>query len=149
MTTSLPLHARARTVLRLPRPLRAEIERAARHHHPAECCGLLLGRQDGALIEVELVRPARNRVTERARDRYELDPDDHFAAEEEARARGLDVVGVWHSHPDHPARPSETDRKQAWEGWSYVIVSITASGARDLRSWRLVDDRFVEEEMLP
>ena len=127
--------------------MRAQIELSARRHHPAESCGLLLGRSIGARVEVELERPARNLLAGVACDRYELDPTDQLAAEDEARARGLEVVGVWHSHPDLPAMPSELDRARAWEGWSYVIVSITAAGARELRSWRLVSGNFVEEEL--
>jgi proteasome lid subunit RPN8/RPN11 len=94
-----------------------------------------------------LVREARNLDTARARDRFDLDPADHLAAEELARAVGLEVVGVWHSHPDHPAVPSEADRAQAWRGWSYPIVSVTAGRARELRSWRLAGQGFVEEEL--
>jgi proteasome lid subunit RPN8/RPN11 len=61
----------------------------------------------------------------------------------------LEVVGVWHSHPDHPARPSETDRNGAWEGWSYLILSVTAEGVPDLRSWRLRGEHFEEEDVRP
>ena len=75
----------------------------------------------------------------------EVDPRDHMAAEHEARALGLTVVGVWHSHPDHPAEPSETDRASAWEGWSYLIARVTAGGVEHIRSWRLAGERFVEE----
>jgi len=149
MTAFVPERPRPRNAVRLSRPLRAEIERSACRAYPAEGCGLLLGRQDGALIEIEFARTARNLNTARARDRYELDPADHLAAEAEARTRGMEIVGVWHSHPDHPARPSETDRAQAWENWSYVIVSVGREGAGELRSWRLVDGLFVEEGVLP
>ena len=70
-----------------------------------------------------------------------------FAVEEDARTRGLDVLGVWHTHPDHPAHPSETDRAAAWEGWSYVIASVERGEVADVRSWRLDGDSFVEEEI--
>src|SRR5262249_26919055 len=100
--------------LRLPREERAQIQRWAAGGYPNEACGLLLGRPGAARTDVELATHARNLAVERARDRYELDPFDQLAAENDARARGLEVVGVWHSHPDHPARPSETDRQRAW-----------------------------------
>jgi len=58
-------------------------------------------------------------------------------------------VGIWHSHPDHPARPSETDRAAAWEGWSYLIASVTDAGLSELRSWRLSGERFLEEPVEP
>lgn len=96
-----------------------------------------------------LVREARNLDTARARDRYELDPADHLAAEELARSAGLDVIGIWHSHPDHPAVPSESDQAQAWHGWSYLIVSVAAGTVRELRSWRLAGPSFEEEELRP
>ncbi len=128
---------------------RAELEAWVAAGYPHETCGLLIGRRRGERTEVERVEQARNRNTERARDRYDLDPDDQLAADLRAREDGLEIVGIWHSHPDHPARPSETDRSKAWEGWSYVIVAVTADGVADLRSWRLSassdPSRFVEE----
>lgn len=86
---------------------------------------------------------------ERPHDRYDLDPAGFLAADREARSAGLEIVGIWHSHPDHPARPSATDLAGAWEGWSYVIVAVTADGAGELRSWRLEDGRFAEEPLDP
>ncbi len=65
-----------------------------------------------------------------------------------AEGRGrLEVVGIWHSHPDHPAEPSATDRAGAWEGWSYVIASVSSEGIPSVRSWRLCGARFLEEGM--
>jgi len=144
-----PIGSTIKTALRLPRPLRAQLEHWAIAAHPHESCGLLLGRREGALIEAVHVRRGRNLNVSRAGDRYELDPADHLAVQEEAHARGLDVVGVWHSHPDHAARPSETDRAQAWNEWSYVIVSVSRDAVCELRSWRLHESHFIEEEVLP
>lgn len=93
--------------------------------------------------------PARNLVTTGAGHRYEIDPVDHLAAETRARASALEVIGVWHSHPDRPAVPSESDRAAAWSGWSYLIVPVTAEGAGAPRAWRLVGARFREEALLP
>jgi proteasome lid subunit RPN8/RPN11 len=76
-----------------------------------------------------------------------VDPADHLAAWKAAEAEGLDVVGAWHSHPDQPAVPSATDRAEASAGLSYLIVAVSASGAGELRSWRLVDDAFEEEPL--
>ena len=92
---------------------------------------------------------ARNLNTERAEDRYEMDPLDLLRADEMARARRLDIVGVWHTHPDHPARPSATDRAQAWDGWSYLILEVGAGGVQAMRSWRLEGAEFVEEAVAP
>jgi proteasome lid subunit RPN8/RPN11 len=137
------------TSLYLPDYARAQLEEMARAGYPLETCGLLLGltRQDGS--EVKRVAQARNLNQERAHDRYELDPLDFLQIDERARAEGFEIVGVWHSHPDHPAQPSETDRAGAWEGWSYVIVSVTGDGIAELRCWRLNSEQFVEESIEP
>ncbi len=134
-------------VLRLPAEGRRRLVRWASAGYPGETCGCLLGSRDGADVHVQHMRLGRNLNTERARDRYELDPRDLLRAEDEARARGLDVVGIWHSHPDHPAEPSETDRAGAWEAWSYVIASVSSEGVSSVRSWRLRGAHFLEEEI--
>lgn len=131
--------------VKLPQEARQRLEHLARTGYPNESCGLLLGHVAIAAIVVERVFPGRNLNTERAHDRYELDPNDFIAADLEARAAKLEIVGVWHSHPDHPARPSETDRAAAWQGWSYLIAAVTKDGVTDLRSWRLQEQTFMEE----
>jgi proteasome lid subunit RPN8/RPN11 len=117
--------------------LRARLEAMVYSGYPDETCGLLLGVRTGNAAEVRELVQARNLNRERARDRYELDPDDFLAAYAQARRQGIEIVGIWHSHPDHPACPSLTDRTGAWAGWSYVIVSVGAEGVQELRSWRL------------
>ncbi len=131
--------------LSLPQTAHSDLENRVRAGYPLEACGLLVGRQTNDHVDVERVVEARNLNRERAHDRFELDPQDFIATDESARAEGLEIVGVWHSHPDHPARPSETDRAAAWGGWSYVILSVARDGVRDLRSWRLESEQFVEE----
>jgi len=125
--------------------LRARLEVLARAGYPEEVCGLLLGRCTENQVEVLELVLARNLNRERARDRYELDPEAFLSADTQAREHGWEVVGIWHTHPDHPARPSATDRARAWEGWSYVIMSVSRSGVADLRSWRLHAGDFIEE----
>jgi proteasome lid subunit RPN8/RPN11 len=137
--------AAMRAVLRLPLQTKSQIESWVCQGYPRETCGLLLGATEGGARTVEAARRARNLEVERARDRYELDPQDFLSAAHEAAGRGLEIVGVWHSHPDHPALPSETDREMAWPGWSYLIVSVGASGAADWRSWRFDGKTFQEE----
>lgn len=141
--------ARATHRVRLPARLRAELEEWACECYPHEGCGLLLGSQGAKGAWIERATRARNANVERARDRYDLHPEDQLAAELSARALGLDVVGVWHTHPDHPARPSETDRARAWPGWSYVILSVSPAGVEAVASFRLAGDQFVEEELWP
>ncbi len=139
----------APTVLRLPIELRRQVELVVDASYPFEACGVMIGRAEISAGEVivEDVFHARNLNTERARDRFLLDPVDHLAADRVARQRGLDVVGFWHSHPDRPARPSATDLAAAWQGYSYLIVSTAAFGDNVFRSWRLDDGRFLEEEI--
>ena len=134
-------------VLLLPPGVRRWLARWARAAYPDEACGCLLGLRSAGRVEVRHARLGTNTNTERARDRYELDPRDLLRADDEARALGLDVVGIWHSHPDHPAVPSETDRTGAWEGWSYVIVAVGSGGVSGIRAWRLSGDAFLEEEI--
>jgi proteasome lid subunit RPN8/RPN11 len=136
-------------VLELHPSLRSRLAHWAQAGYPQECCGLLLGRSQDGVVHVQEVLQARNANVERSHDRYELDAQDLLRADDEARARQLDIVGIWHTHPDHPARPSETDRAQAWNGWSYLILSVAAQGVQSLRSWRLDGERFVEEAMQP
>jgi proteasome lid subunit RPN8/RPN11 len=107
----------------------------------------LIGRHEAGRVRVERVQQARNLNRERARDRYELDPQDYLAADRQAREEGLDVVGIWHSHPDHPARPSETDLAAAWDSFSYVILSTGREAVSDVRSFRLQAGAFVEESI--
>lgn len=135
------------TLLHLPPPQRLQLEAWARADYPKEACGLLVGRKLPEGGEVHAVRLARNLNTERAHDRYELDPEDFLATDRQARELGLEILGVWHTHPDHPAVPSETDRAAAWPGWSYLILAVQAGGVAALRSWRLAGEAFVEEEI--
>jgi proteasome lid subunit RPN8/RPN11 len=118
--------------------------------YPEEACGILLGRtqEEGAVVfEVILVSNARE---ESRHNRYVIPPAEVLAAQKRARLLGGDIVGYFHSHPDHPAEPSEFDREHAWPGSSYLIVAVRQGRAEAVRSWRLTDDRerFVEEVLL-
>ena len=134
-------------VLELNATLQGRLERWAQQGYPQECCGLLVGHVADGLVRVEEAMQARNANAERALDRYEIDAQDFLRADALARARQLDIVGIWHTHPDHPARPSDTDRAQAWNGWSYLILAVGAQGVEAMRSWRLAGQDFVEEEV--
>ncbi|MGH8514067.1 MAG: M67 family metallopeptidase [Gammaproteobacteria bacterium] len=128
--------------------MRNRIAAAVTAGYPHETCGLLIGRQGDGAAEVLDSLLAANLNQERPGDRYELDPKAMLAAERDARSRGLQIVGVWHSHPDHPAEPSETDRAAAWEDWSYLIVSVACNGINAIRSWRLGGGQFYEEDIV-
>lgn len=108
--------------------------------YPDEGCGVLIGRVDGERVEVVEATSGKNLNRERSRDRYLLDPADIVRADRDARARGLDIVGFWHSHPDHPARPSQFDTDHAWPDYVYLIVNTTADGAGDLNGFTLSDE---------
>lgn len=135
------------TKLLLPPEIRREVVAVASLGYPNETCGLLLGRCTARECMVLGQRAVANAVRERAFDRFEIAPLDYLAAENAAAAAGLALVGVWHSHPDHPAFPSELDREMAWPDWSYVILAVNERGVVDLRSWRLAGQRFFEEEV--
>lgn len=137
--------ATAAAPLRVPRSLLEGLRELARCGWPHEACGLLVGTTAGDAVRVERVTEAENLATDRLHDRYTLDPADFLRADAAARRDGLDVVGVWHTHPDHPARPSATDLAAAWPSFSYLILSVTATGVADIRSWRLDGERFVEQ----
>lgn len=137
------------TTVHLPHLLERRLQAWAREAYPSESCGVLIGRRLDHMVRVADAVRARNLNSERARDRFELDPEDFLKADAAARASGLDIVGIWHTHPDHPARPSETDQAAAWQGWSYLILSVNREYVEELRSWHLEQDRFVEEEVVP
>jgi proteasome lid subunit RPN8/RPN11 len=116
-----------------------------RDTYPHECCGALLGR-DGLVFEAWALP---NTTEEGPRRRFLVRPADYRSAERRAGEQGMELLGFYHSHPDHPARPSQYDLDHAWPMFSYVIISVTAAGAGDITSWRLADDRssFTEEAL--
>ena len=109
--------------------------------YPEEGCGVLLGREAGGTRVIERVHPFENRREDSRHDRYLIAPEELLAAEREGREAGLDVVGFFHSHPDHPASPSAFDLEHAWPYYSYLIVSVERGRVADARSWRLAADR--------
>ncbi len=133
----------------LPYNLVLEMSRYFEGVYPHEGCGLLLGRKDGARVNIESFSPAENRNRDRAHDRYEIDPQDYRKIEKEAGLRGLKIMGIVHSHPDHPAFPSSTDLEIAWEDLSYLIFSVIGGGVVVFKSWRLRDvGREFKEELI-
>jgi proteasome lid subunit RPN8/RPN11 len=121
----------------------AEIRRHGTETYPNECCGALIA--SGATI-VEAF-PLPNTTAEGPRRRFLIGPNDYRLAEARATARGGTLAGFYHSHPDHPARPSETDLAQAWPNLTYIIVAVRDGQPEDLRFWRLREDRSGFEEI--
>lgn len=126
-------------MLRLSAGLVEEIRRSGERAYPAECCGVLAGHA-GGVKEVVKVVAVTNRRTDDPH-RYLIAPDDLRGIEAELRSQGLEVLGCYHSHPDHPAEPSAFDTEQAWPWYSYIIVRVDRAGAGELTSWVLNDDR--------
>src|SRR5688500_13477737 len=137
----------------LPEAARAAISAHAERTYPEECCGALLGREADGPEPRQVVRilEVENTKDENRARRYLIEPKALLAAERAARQEGLDVVGIYHSHPDHPSRPSEFDREHAMPVWSYVIVVCHKGKVVGLQSWQLKEDRsaFDEEQVLP
>jgi proteasome lid subunit RPN8/RPN11 len=115
-----------------------EIRRHGEEAYPHECCGVLIGTADGDTRVVRSVVRCVNTRTDSPQDRYDIDPRELIAAQRVARERGLEIVGFYHSHPDHPAYWSETDFDDAlWIGCSYVITSVKKGKAAATCSFAL------------
>ncbi len=120
--------------------------------YPHECCGALLGQVDGDAKVVQAIARCSNQRSDSPRNRYGIDPRELVRIQREARERGQDIIGFYHSHPDHPARWSQTDLAEAhWTGCSYVITSVINGRATDTNAFNLggFDDnkRFEDEEI--
>lgn len=125
-----------------------EVARHAESDYPYECCGLLLGEFLESSKSVAEILPISNAREEAAkRNRFLIRPDELRRGEEYAKGRNLAVVGFYHSHPDHPAEPSQYDLEHAWPIYSYVIVSVKSGQVAAIRSWEQEFDRsrFTEE----
>jgi proteasome lid subunit RPN8/RPN11 len=139
----------------------------AEQAYPDECCGVLMGRLDTAdhkvLVEVLPTENAwdeetaenfesletREKLLTTTERRYTIAPEVLLNAQKQGRERQLSMIGIYHSHPDHAAIPSEFDRVCAWLGYSYIIVSVQQGKATDLRSWCLDQQhQFQPEEIL-
>lgn len=128
--------------LQLSPELLAKIHAHGEAAYPEEGAGFLIGKVDGDMRTGQIILPASNTREDQARrNRYQIEPEEMLKAEQLAANRNLDVIGIFHSHPDHPNQPSVFDREWALPWFSYLITSVTADGATETRSWRLSDDR--------
>jgi proteasome lid subunit RPN8/RPN11 len=100
--------------------------------YPQECCGLLVGQGKQTIV----VYPMEN-VSSSPHDRYTIDPAAMLAVMKSVRGQDLSIIGIYHSHPDHPAVPSERDRELAWPEYSYLILSVSFGQVVDRQSWCL------------
>jgi proteasome lid subunit RPN8/RPN11 len=128
-----------------------QIHADGERHYPEEGAGLILGTAEADVRRATgLIHRANSFAPESRRRRYAIGAQEMLEAEHQAESLGVDIVGVFHSHPDHPARPSEFDLAWAMPWYSYVITSVANGKAVESRSWRLSDDRstFVEEQLV-
>lgn len=137
-----------------------QIRLHAENTYPEECCGLLLGRindRDKLIVEIRQTENSWELglaellpiKTGNKQNRFSIAPEILLKVQKEARDRNLSIIGIYHSHPDHPAIPSEYDRAIAWQQYSYIIVSVQQGRAQDIRSWTLDEmHRFQSEEIV-
>ena len=114
--------------------------------YPFECCGALIGAARDGRTEVVEARPLDNVTDEGPRRRFRVSAADYRAAERHAADAHAELVGFYHSHPDHPAEPSQYDLDHAWPNFAYVIVAVAQGAARDMTVWFLKEDRTSFDE---
>ncbi|HLR32960.1 MAG TPA: M67 family metallopeptidase [Fodinibius sp.] len=131
--------------LEISRQALLSMQHHAEHIYPNECCGFFYG-VEGDVRRVEIIQRVQNAREGDQRRRFQIDPRDYQKAEKFALDHELDLLGVYHSHPDHPAVPSGHDLKVAMPWFSYIIVSVQDGDTARVRSWRLTDNREFEEE---
>lgn len=123
----------------------------AKTAYPYECCGLLVGNNNDTGKVVHEIYPVENKNKVRAEDRYEIDPKEFDKIDREATKKGFNIIGIYHSHPDHPADPSAFDKECAnvWTEYSYIIVSVKNGKEEELKSWCFNSEKkeIVEEEV--
>ncbi len=126
-----------------------KIKEHVKEAYPHECCGLLAGKGFGEEKDVFETHRLRNLNSERANDRYEVDPKEYMEVDRDTASRKLSIIGIYHSHPDHPSKPSEFDAGRAWEGYSYLIIAVAKGEEFELKSWVFNDSTktFTEEEI--
>jgi proteasome lid subunit RPN8/RPN11 len=138
-------------MLQLSSELEKNIRTDGETAYPNECCGILIGEVDSAGAKIARRTLTINNAREDGEQyhRFLITPEDMLRAEQTARAMKLDVIGFYHSHPDHPSAPSGYDKDHALPFYSYVIVSVDNGKAQILTSWELTDDRidFVREKI--
>ena len=129
-------------VLQLGSGVLEAIQQHGRETYPHECCGALIGRES----DVSSTMALPNITDEGPRRRFRISDADYMSVERTATAAGAELLGFYHSHPDHPARPSQYDLDHALPFFSYVIISVVSGEPGDVHSWKLRDDRSAFDE---
>ncbi len=144
----ISLFGLGKSVVHISKSVYEEILNHAKESYPHECCGVLTGAifQERKIFESH--RTA-NVDTERSHDRFMIDPKELNLIDKIARSQGMDVIGFYHSHPDHPDKPSPTDREWAQPGYSYFIISVKGGKDTSVKSWAIEDETgpFREEKI--
>ncbi|MGC8667729.1 MAG: M67 family metallopeptidase [Chthonomonadales bacterium] len=135
--------------VQISRSCHRAILRHAQEVYPHECCGLLLGSHSDGVKTITRIRTIPNEHAEDQTHRYLIAPQQMLQVEREARQAHMAILGIYHSHPDHPAQPSVYDLEWAWPWYSYMIVSVFKGEAERVTCWTLSDDRtrFLEEPL--
>ena len=134
--------------LKLPAAQLEAIRGHARRSYPDECCGAIFGRLDGeARVVTDLQELENSWDPVERRRRFLITPQEYMRVEKKADARGLTLLGFYHSHPDAPPRPSEFDREHAWPWFIYPIIGVNGGEPAELRAWQLRADREGYDEV--
>ncbi|HEY0786518.1 MAG TPA: M67 family metallopeptidase [Acidobacteriaceae bacterium] len=137
-------------MLKLSETLYAALRQHGEQTYPHECCGVLLGSSSDGVHHVQDVVRAGNTRTDSAHNRYQISPQELIRIQRQGRERGLDIVGFYHSHPDHPARWSPTDYAEAhWLGCSYVITAVAAGQATQTNAFLLAGSTEEDKAFVP
>ncbi|MFP3158979.1 MAG: M67 family metallopeptidase [Hydrogenobaculum sp.] len=135
-------------MLKIKKELLEKIKSQAEKDYPYETCGIMIGKEEDGIRVVYELLAVENANKERKNDRYEINPKDYMKAERYADEKGLQIVGIYHSHPDHPDMASKTDEERAFEYLSYIIVSVQKGKAVSFRSFELLNKKMVEEKVI-
>ncbi len=135
--------------IRLSQKIIGKISNHAIDEFPHECCGFLIGKFNDEQADADEYVSAKNTVEENKERRFIIDPVEYMQVESRADAQNMSLIGIVHSHPNSPAVPSEFDRNHAFSGFSYIIISVMENDVKEIRSWRLTEDRekFIEEHI--
>ncbi len=135
-------------MLKISKEIFDKIVNLLEKEYPYEGCGILIGKEDNNKRVVLEIYPTENINKERKNDRFNIDPKDYLKAESYADKNNLSIVGIYHSHPDHPAFPSKTDLENAFPFLSYIIFSIEKGKFKDVNSFELINESFQREEII-
>ncbi|MDH3712164.1 MAG: M67 family metallopeptidase [Cyclobacteriaceae bacterium] len=132
----------------IPSKLLDQMEKHARADYPNECCGFFFGNEQTGSRQILAIRTVENSKKGDKKRRFEISAKEYMMAERYGQERQLALLGVYHSHPNHPAIPSKHDLKQAVPYFSYIIMSVNRHQVKKITSWQLIGDQFIEEEII-